>query len=490
MELSKPKKSRRNLWILLTVLAALVAAVAIKARSKPAGEEVEIEKVTKRTLRETVTASGKIFPETEIKIGSDVSGEVVELYVKEGDSVVAGQVLARIKPEQYVSAVERGTAAVNSAKAQREGASAGVSSSQANRIQMEAQKRQAEAQLEITKKQFGRQEKLFREGVISQADLDQATSGLRAAEGSLASLDANLRAAEAGIESARSNTRAADFGINSAEASLKELKTSLARTTIVAPASGIISKLNVEKGEHVLGTIQMTGTELMRVANLQTMEVQVEVSENDVLKVAVGQETDVEVDAYLGKKFKGRVTEIASSASNVSSGAMGAVANLNNDQVTQFVVKIRLDPASYRDLLGKGLKYPFRPGMSAAVEIFTKTVDAALSISIIAVTTRDNKKDKKEGDDGDKNEDGEAKKVSKIEEEKEIKEIVFAIVGDTVAMREVKTGIQNNDFIEVLSGLAEGEEIVAGPYSAISRRLESGSKFTRKEKKKDSKKEE
>jgi HlyD family secretion protein len=466
-----PKKSRRNLWILLGILSLLIIAAVFKSRSQPKGEEIEVEKVAKRTIRETVTASGKIFPETEIKISSDVSGEIVELFVKEGDSVVAGQILARIKPEQYVSAVERGQASVSTARAQREGAVAGVSSSQANRLQLEASLKQAAAQLDISKKGFDRQEKLFKEGVISQAELDQTLSGLRAAEGSLSSLEANLRAADANIESARSNTKAAESGINSAEAGLRELKTNLNRTTIVAPASGIISKLNVEKGEHVLGTVQMSGTEILRIANLQAMEVQVEVSENDVLKLAVANEVDVEVDAYLGKKFKGRVTEIANSASNVSSALSGAAANLNNDQVTQFIVKVRIDPESYRDLLKKGMKYPFRPGMSAAVEIFTRSENDVLAVPIIAVTAREKDKDKDK-----KKDEGEAKTVAKSAENDKIQEIVFVMVGDTVAMREVKTGIQNNDYIQILSGVNEGEEVVSGPYSAISRKLEGGSR--------------
>mgnify|MGYP002382231576 CR=1 FL=1 len=476
--MNKPKKSNRLIWILGGILALLMAAAVVKSKMKPKGEEVEVEKVAKRTIRETVSASGKIFPETEIKISSDVSGELVELYVKEGDSVVAGQVLARIKPDQYVSAVERGQAAVNSARAQREGSVAGISSSVAQRLQLEASQKQAAAQLEISRKNFERQDKLFKEGVISQAEFDQAFGNLKSAEGSLASIEANLRAADAGIESAKSNSKAADFGINSAEASLKELRTSLNKTTITAPASGIISKLNIEKGEHVLGTIQMSGTEIMRIANLQTMEVQVEVSENDVLKLAVGNETDIEVDAYMGKKFHGKVTEIANSASNVSSSVTGSAANLNNDQVTQFIVKIRIDPESYRELLTKGMKYPFRPGMSAAVEIFTKTVENVLTVPIISVTAREDKTDKK--DQMDK--DAEAKKVSSGFQNDKIKEIVFAVVGDTVAVREVKTGIQDNDYIEVLSGVNEGDEVVSGPYSAISRKLEGGSRIQRKSK--------
>jgi HlyD family secretion protein len=317
--------------------------------------------------------------------------------------------------------------------------------------------------------------------VISQAEFETSTSNLRTAEAAMSAADASLRAAESTISSARANVSAAESGISSAQARLRELRTSLNKTVITAPVSGIISKLNVERGERVVGTLQMAGTEIMRIANFSSMEVQVDVSENDILKVSVGDEADIEVDAYLGRKFKGKVSEIANSASNV--GATGQ-ASLNTDQVTNFTVKIRVDATSYADLMQTGQRYPFRPGMSASVDIYTHTADGTLSVPIIAVTA-------KEDDDEDKKpakaeQDGEGGPAARTvsEREKEIKEIVYVVVGDTVAVREVKTGIQDNDFIEITTGLQEGETVVTGPYSAIARKLKSGSRIRIAEEKK------
>lgn len=473
MSTTPPKRKKTLLYVLSGLLVLLIVAAVIKARQKPKGEEVTVEKVQRRTIRETVSASGKIFPETEVKISSDVSGEVVDLFVQEGDSVTAGQILAKIKPDEYQSAVERGQAAVNSAQSQREISSANVSGSSAQIDQLKADKNRIAAQLDAARSAHKRNEQLFKEGVIAESDFETSLSNLRALESSLAAAEAALKASETSLASARENVRVSEFGITSARATLKELRTSLQKTVITAPVSGIISKLNIEKGERVVGTLQMAGTEMMRIANLQSMEVQVEVSENDILKVAVKDEADIEVDAYLGRKFKGRVTEIASSASNVSSVVSGG--SLNTDQVTNFVVKIRVDPTSYADMLEKGKRYPFRPGMSAAVEIYTNDSENTLSVPLIAVTARE--EDDETNDDKKKDKEEEkgpaAKEVSKKEEE--IKEIVFVVSNDTVGMREVKTGIQDNDYIEIVSGLSEGETVVTGPFSAIARKLKAGS---------------
>lgn len=477
MSTTPPKRRKTLLYVLIGLLALLIIAAVVKARQKPKGEEVTVEKVQRRTIRETVSASGKIFPETEVKISSDVSGEVVDLYVQEGDSVTVGQILAKIRPDEYQSAVERGQAAVNSAQSQREISSANVKGSGAQIEQLKADKNRISAQLEAARSAHKRNEQLFKEGVISEADFETSLSNLRALESSYAAAEAALKASETGLASARENVRVAEFGITSARATLKELRTSLQKTVITAPVSGIVSKLNIEKGERVVGTLQMAGTEMMRIANLHSMEVQVEVSENDILKVSNNDEADIEVDAYLGRKFKGRVTEIASSASNVSSALGGGA--LNTDQVTNFVVKIRVDPASYSDMLEKGKRYPFRPGMSASVEIYTKDAENTLSVPLIAVTAReegdedeDKKKDKKEEEKGPA-----AKEVSKKDDE--IKEIVFVLPEgqDTVGIREVKTGIQDNDYIEILSGLSEGETVVTGPFSAVARKLKAGARI-------------
>lgn len=476
MKNTPPKRKKTLLYGLIGLVALLIAAAVAKSRSTPKGEEVTAEKVQRRTIREMVSASGKIFPETEVKISSDVSGEVVELYVKEGDSVTVGQVLAKIRPDEYQSAVEQGEASVSTARAQREISSSNVQSSSAQIEQLKADRQRASAQLEVARKTFQRNEKLFKDGVVSESEYDISLGNFKAAEGALSVAEAALKAAESNFGSAREGVRVSEFGISSAAARLKELRTSLQKTNIVAPVSGIVSKLNIERGEKVLGMVQMTGTEMMRIANFSSMEVQVDVSENDILKVSLGDQTDIEVDAYLGRIFKGKVTEIANSASNV--GTLGA--SLNTDQVTNFVVKIRVDPNSYADLVqGKG-RYPFRPGMSAAVDIFTHAADSTLSVPLIAVTAREDDADERKKSDNDDDDDNNqpSKEVSQPIGKNRIKEIVFVVTGDTVAVREVKTGIQDNDHIEVLSGLQEGETVVTGPYSAVARKLKAGSRIT------------
>jgi HlyD family secretion protein len=466
MTTASPKRKRTVLYILIGLVALLVVAAAIKARQKPKGEEVTAEKASLRTIKETVSASGKIFPETEVKISSDVSGEIVELYVKEGDSVTVGQVLAKIKPDEYQSLVEQGEASLNTAKAQRQISSSNVKGSNAQIDQLRADATRLKSQLDVAKNTHKRNEQLYKDGVISTSEFENSRANLQTAESALIGGEAALRNAESSLNSASENVRVADYGINSATARLKELRTSLQKTIITAPVSGIVSKLNVEKGERVVGTLQMTGTEMMRIANLRSMEVQVDVSENDILKVSVGDEADIEVDAYLGRKFKGKVSEIANSASNV--GAAGS-ASLNTDQVTNFIVKIRVDAASYAELVKDGRRYPFRPGMSAAVDVYTHVAENTLTVPLISVTAREDEKaaDKK------KDEKETEKKKTEV-----IKEIVFVVAGDTVAIREVKTGIQDNDYIEIVSGLQEGDQIITGPYAAISRKLKSGSKIT------------
>jgi HlyD family secretion protein len=470
MATTSPEKNRKLLFILIGVVTLLIAAGIYKARQKPKGEEITVEQVTRRSINETVSASGKIFPETEVKISSDVSGEIIDLYVKEGDSVVAGQVLAKIKPDEYQSLVEQGEASLSTARAQRQITSSNVQGSSAQIEQLRADRRRLESQLEVAKNAHKRNETLYKDGIISTAEFETSKNTLAAAESALSASDATLKSAESSLSSAKENVRVSEFGINSATARLKELRTSLQKTIITAPVSGIISKLNVEKGERVVGTLQMAGTEMMRIANLHSMEVQVEVSESDILKVSLNDRVDIEVDAYLGRKMLGKVTEIASSASNV-----GTVAgmNLNSDQVTNFVVKIRIDPESYKDLVSDGRRYPFRPGMSASVDIYTHLAENALSVPIVSVTAQEDENQKKmkkqEDEEGPLTED----KKDAVGTD-DVKEIVFVVVGDTVAVREVQTGIQDNNHIEIISGLQEGETVVTGPYSAIARKLKGG----------------
>ncbi|MBT3544450.1 MAG: HlyD family efflux transporter periplasmic adaptor subunit [Saprospiraceae bacterium] len=448
---TKKKKSRKWLVpVLIIGIGALIAAAYFKGQSKPKGIEVTVEEADNRTILEKVTASGKIFPETEVKISSDVSGEIVELYVQEGDSVYIGQVLAKIDPDTYESTVERGRASVNSAKANKAASATQIESSK-------AQIQQIQAQLTNAKTVHDRNVKLLSEGVISQVEFDQSLSALQG-------LVANMRSAEATLESAKKNVEGASYSVQSAEATLREMRTSLSRTIIKSPTNGIVSSLSVEQGERVVGTIQMAGTEMMRIANLSAMEVQVDVSENDILRVSLNDKVDIEVDAYLDRKFSGYVTEIANSASNI-----GGAASLNTDQVTNFVVKVRVDSESYKDLLGPNKRYPFRPGMSASVDIRTETMDNVLAIPIQAVTVREKEADK----------DNKKKKAA----DDELEEVVFVMEADTVRMVNVTTGIQDDEYILVTSGLEKGEVIITGPYSAISKKLDQGDAVRVKEEK-------
>jgi len=470
------RKNNSLIFILIAATLGLVTFVYFKSQNKPKGEEVTVEKVSKRTIKEMVGASGKVFPETEVKISSDVSGEIVELYVEEGDSVVAGQLLCKVDPDTYKSMVERGEATVNSSKAQVANSASGIARSKAQLIQAQAQLEQIKSQVENQGDIHNRNVLLHKEGVISQADFENSEAALKQLQANVRSTDANVRTAEANVESATQSKKAAEFTVKSSQASLKEMVTSLKRTTIYAPMGGIVSALNIEQGERVVGTAQMSGTEIMRIANLNSMEVQVDVSENDVLRVALNDDVEIEVDAYLDRKFTGRVTEIANSASNT-----GTSISLNTDQVTNFIVKIRIDPESYRDIVQKGKKFPFRPGMSASVDINTEIQKDVLSVPIQSVTTREDEKEEEKED--------EETKVKKKKDDEEIKEVVFVMLADTVKMVEVKTGIQDDENIEILSGLQEGEEVVAGPYSAISRKLKAGMqvRLEDKEKKKSKK---
>lgn len=439
------KKNRKWLWISIIAILALFTLAIIKAKNRPKGDKVYTEEVKKRDIREIVSASGKIYPKTEVKISSDVSGEIVALYVKEGDTVKAGQLLAKIDPDAYVSQVDRGVASLNVSKSQMESTKKAIESAR-------AQKEQIISQLENSKQVFARNQKLHTDGVISDAEFEASKASMKA-------LEANLKAANTAIAQAEENVRASGFGIKSSEATLNEVKKSLSRTSILAPTNGIISKLNVEKGERVVGTIQMTGTEMMRIANLNIMEVQAEVSENDILRVQLGNSVDIDVDAYPNKKFKGTVTEISNSSTTASLGTTGS--SLATDKITNFIVKIIIDQASYADLIKPGRGFPFRPGMSASVEITTNLEKNIICVPIQAVTTREDKVGETEnGDSKDAN----------------LKEVVFIPSNDTLRMVEVKTGIQDDAYIQIISGVNVGEKVVAGPYALVSRTLKRGSK--------------
>ncbi len=403
------------------------------------GTKVSTELVTLRNITETVSANGKIEPEVEVKVSPDISGEVVELYVKEGNEVKQGDLLARINPEIYKSNYDRAVAAMNTQKANEASASAMVS---------QARSRFANARLS-----FQRNETLYKQGAISASEFDAAK--------------ASYEIAEAETNAAEQNHKAAQYGVRSAEASVKEANENLYKTSIYAPTDGTVSRLNVEKGERVVGASQFSsGTEIMRIANLTTMSVKVSVNENDIVRVKVGDTALVEVDAYLDKKFKGIVTEIATSAN---------VTGVSADQVTNFDVKIRILQESYADMIPEDQPNysPFRPGMSATVDIQTKSVSDVLTVPIQAVTTRADSTDKPMAEKKEGEEEGE-EVVTAVKESQEVQEVVFLYENGKAKMVKVKTGIQDNMYIEVISGLEKEQEVITAPYRAVSRKLKDG----------------
>lgn len=388
---------------------------------------VSSEKAENRTIVEVVSANGKIRPETEVKISSDVSGEIVELYVAEGDSVVKGQPLLEINPEILVTSYDAATAQYNNAMAGLAGTKARLE--------------QAKAQMTRSEADFKRQTSLHDKKAISDAEFETAR--------------ANYEVAKSELSVSEQNVRAAQYGVDNAKAGMSQASKNLSRTKIYAPVSGTVSLLAVEKGERVVGVAQMSGTELLRIANLTEMEAVVEVNENEIVRLTLGDTAIIEVDAYPNQKFKGVVSQMANSPKTAS-----AAAQLSSDEVTKFEVKIRMLRSSYEHL-EKGLRAgqsPFRPGMSATVKIQTETQRNALSVPIQAVTA---KIDTLQQDPSGEN----------------FKEYVFVVKGDTVEMRNITTGIQDNRYIVVSSGLKPGEEIVEGPYGAVSKTLKSGSKI-------------
>ncbi len=445
------RKNRKLLWILaavvlLTVLAAMGKRMGWWGQTPPL--EVAVEKVALRDLTETVLASGKIQPVTEVKISSEVSGEIVALTIKEGDAVRKGQLLARINPEMMAAALDRNEAAVNNAKS-------GLASA---RVRL----RQLENLLRINlEPAYRRTARLFEDKVATQAELEVARS--------------QYESALQDIESAKEAVEGAVFMVQSARASQKEMKEQLARTNILSPMDGIVTKLSVELGERVVGTIQMAGTEMIRIADLTRMEVRVDVSESDVVRVKNGDSVMVEVDAYPGQKFSGMVREIANSSNSSALPGTGGA-----DQVTNFLVKISLlgDNRATGDRSGVEKaanpvsmvqRFLFRPGMSASAEITTRRVQGAVSVPINAVAVRDAEG---QATDPESEESSTTKNPDQQNTNNEqIDEVVFVRSGNKALLRKVTTGIQNDKHIQILSGLRSGEEVVTAPYSAVSRDL-------------------
>lgn len=426
--------SKKTLIILVVFVIALLSLLIVGKKAGWFGnedfKEVETKKLTRIDIVEKVSATGKIQPEIEVKLSSEVSGEIIELPVVEGQQVKKGDLLVKINPDIYQSNLSRSQATLQNARAGLD---------------------QAEATLKEAKASYDRNKQLFEKGIISKADWDKAVSS---------------------YEVAQASKQSAYYSVQSAGATVNEASDNLNRTTIYAPMSGTISKLDVELGERVVGTQQMAGTEILRVANLNNMEVEVDVNENDIVKVQIGDSAIVEVDAYLKKEFKGLVTEIANSAD----GALTA------DQVTNFKVKVRILEESYKDLVeGKPEHYsPFRPGMTATVDILTDKRTQTLGVPISSVVVKTDTSCTKSF----------VKKDDKVEsQEKEKYECVFVKVGDEAKLRVIKTGIQDDSNIEVISGLNENDEIITGPYNMVSRTLDNCDKVKAKgsnESKKDS----
>ena len=406
--------------ILITGLAILLVTLVIAKRYGFIGTDdlltIETEEVFLGSITETVPANGKIQPEKEVKISPDVSGEITELTVQEGDWVEKGALLLRINPELYAANLERMTASLNN---------------------MKSNLAQQKAQLKNTELNHFRNSNLFKKGAISTLDYE---------------------ASQNAYELAQLAVEASQYSVNSSEASLKEAQNNLNRTSIYAPISGTISRLNVEQGERVVGTAQMTGTELLRIADLNHMEVVVDVSENDILRVKLGDKAEVNVDAYMKDKFEGVVTEIANSANLIGTSA---------DQVTNFEVKIRILKSSYETLTSK---HPFRPGMTASVDIKTQLKEDIKLISIQSVTTRK---------DSSSTQVSSREKYNTGTKDKEPFECVFVYENGTVKLVAVETGIQDDQNIEILTGLKEGDIVVNAPYSAVSKKLRNEMKVVR-----------
>lgn len=416
----------KKLRIILIIVAVVVVAALVVAKKQGAignSDElkVKIGRAEKMTLEETVIASGKIQPEVEVKLSPEVSGEIIELQIEEGQEVKKGDLLVRINPDIYQAAVNRSLAALNSSKA-------ALSS--------------AKAQLVEAQNSFNRNDKLYKNKVISDAEYD---------------------AAKRGFDVAKLNVESAEFQMQSAQATYREAQDNLQRTTIYAPQDGTVSRLNVEVGERVVGTAQMAGTELATIANLENMEVLVEVNENDIIRVGLNDTAIVEVDAYLDKEFVGVVTEIANSAQ---------LTGVSADQVTNFEVKVRILKTSYDKMLKDDEKSPFRPGMTASVEIKTDKRADVIAVPIEAVTTR-----------ADTSKKAKSYKIGRESENlEEDYEVVFLYKDGKAQLQVVSTGIQDDENIEVNSGLEEGQEVITGPYSLVSKQLVNGDKVSPEDK--------
>ncbi|MGN6247475.1 MAG: efflux RND transporter periplasmic adaptor subunit [Ginsengibacter sp.] len=434
-------------WIIIGLVVLIVLLVVLKKAGvlgKNEGIKVTAEKVQRRTIVETVNASGKIYPEVEVKLSPDISGEIVDLDVEEGDSVKKGQVVAKIYGDIYNTQRDQAAAIVNQQKAQLADAKAGLGA--------------LEAQLDQAKKTYDMQKQLYDEKVISRNEFNTADAAYKTAL-------ANLNAAKQGVIGSQAS-------VQSAEAALQKANKDLSLATLRSPMNGVVSLLSVKKGERVVGSSMMAGTEMMRIADMSKIEVRVDVGENDIPKVRLGDSAVIEVDAYNDRKFTGVVTQIASS--NNGASTQSDLANTSTD-VTNYKVYIRLNPDSYKDLLGKNRKFPFRPGMSASADIQTKTHTNVLSIPINAVTTREKSDSAINSAMNNPASTDDLAVGNAMDNDLDV--VVFVVQADgKVKKQKVKTDIQDINYIEITDGLKEGQEVVSGPYDVVSKTLKDGDK--------------
>jgi len=436
-------KRWQKILIISGAALALVFLIAVNMNKGKGALTVTAEKAASRSITETVTASGQIYPEYEVKISPDISGEVTELTVAEGDSVTKGQVLARVYADVYAL--------------QRDEAAARVGQSQATVANSRAALGALKATMDQAQQQYDRNRTLYNDRVISKAEFEQ--------------FETSLSSAKANYDAALQNIRSLQAGVQSSQTGLTSANITLSRATIVAPMTGVVSSLKIEKGERVVGTAQMAGTEMMTIADMNTIEVRVDVGENDIVKVNIGDNADVEVDAYNDRKFRGIVTKIASSVKS-------ALAATASTEVTNYEVRIRLDKSSYQDLIdpsGKS-RFPFRPGMNARADIKTKQKSNVIAVPIASVNARIKDSDKSLAEAKKENEKANTTDAAEAEDN-DMQEVVFMVMKDgVVKKRVVKTGIQDINYIEVTSGIKPGDMIVTGPYNMVSQTLKDGDK--------------
>ncbi len=434
--MAKKKKSQNKLLYILIGVVVVLVVVALVGKSQGwVGQkkaiEVESDLVKRARIIEKVSASGAVQPVLEVKISPEVSGEIINLRIEEGDSVAKGDFLLKIRPDNFISAYERSRANMNQQKANYESAKASLERAKATFTRQELE--------------YNRQKKLHDEKVISESDFELA--------------EANYNVAKQDLESAKQQVVASQYIVESSLATVEDAAENLRLTEIIAPMNGIVSKLAVELGETVVGTSQMQGTEMLRIADLNNMEVRVNVNENDIIRISEGDTSIIDVDSYsyMEKKFKGIVTQIANTANE----------KVSTDAVTEFEVRIKILNSSYQDLVDKGMRYPFRPGMTASVEIHTETKNNVLSVPLASVTTR------KAEADSTNNSEAQAEENVGLNNQ-EVDEVVFKLEDGKAVKTIVETGISDYQRIEVISGLEEGDKIIKGPFLAVSKRLNDG----------------